>query len=110
MWYKYIIPRRVFFLNTRPYRWLNFLLFKYPRDLEWKLECIKGTTTGNFVADVSFVEIPYVVSGYPRSGDNQYGYYGPACSMSYRPSIKEAKEACETHYKRNHLGLQGILK
>lgn len=108
MWYKYIFPRRVFFLNTRPYRWLNFLLFKYPRELEWKILGLKLFGWYNQEAQVSFSHIPYTVG--PTDDDvNLYSFRGPALERGYRGTRKECIDVCETHYKRNFLGIQGIL-
>ncbi len=103
MWYKYLIPRRVFFLNTRPYRWLNFLLFRYPKGLEWKKEGI------NMEAYIPFTDKKYVVGPVEHSEGNKYCFSTPGAGFGYRPSEKLAMLACEAHYYRNFLGLSGIL-
>lgn len=103
MWYKYLIPRRVFFLNTRPYRWLNLLIFNYPRDLVWKPD----QHYFNQEAYIPFTDRKYEVG--PTEHGDRFCFVGPALKLGFRETEAECIQVCETHYKRNFLGLSGIL-
>lgn len=106
MWYKYIIPRKVAFLNATPYRWFNFILFPYPRKLEWKRE---RTGLQNFYANLPMGEVhqQYLIG--PSEHDSRiWCYVGPNLKLGYRASMDEAAKVCEQHYVRHVLKLNGL--
>jgi hypothetical protein len=39
----------------------------------------------------------------------QYSFYGPGLSSGYRMTMDAARAACERHYQRNALGINGII-
>lgn len=104
MWYKYIIPRKVYFLGKPVWRWCNHMFISYPKELVWENE-MDGKSK-NFVAFVMGQSIPYAVE---PDGKNGYAFCGPGLPCGYRRTLDEAARACEQHYQRHFLKIDGIL-
>lgn len=103
MWYKYIIPRKVYFLGKPAWRWCNHILIPYPKQLVW--ENGMDEKSKNFVAFVMGQDTPYAVKHNDKNG---YVFSGPGL-CGYRRTLGEAARACEQHYQRNFLKIDGIL-
>lgn len=102
MWYKYIIPRRIEFLGANPFRWFNLVLLSYPKKLKWEKE---KPGSHDFRALIPLTEYQYIIG--PCEQTNSWFCLGPDFN-AYRPSINEAAKACEQHYARKILKLQGL--
>jgi hypothetical protein len=105
MWYEYLYPRKVYFLGQFMWRWFNIIFMVYPKNLVWEPEF--DGRSGNWVAFVLGKEVPYVVG--PAPDGKQYSFYGPGLSSGYRMTMDAARAACERHYQRNALGINGII-
>ncbi len=105
MWYEYIFPRKIYFLGVFMWRWFNLIFMCYPKNLIWEPEF--DGTTGNYVAFVLGQTVPYVVG--PAEHGKGYCFYGPGLSFGYRMTIDAVRAACERHYQRVALGINGVL-
>lgn len=102
MWYKYIIPRRIEFLGANPFRWFNLVVFPYPTRLVWRKE---KPGLRNFYALIPLTESRYFIG--PSEYGNTWVCVGPDLH-TYRASVGEAAKACEQHYARRLLKLEGL--
>ena len=79
----------------------KWVLVPMPKKLEWKYE-----ENGNYY----YAEMPLTYKRYSikKVGD-LFHYKMPLSGYSYRSSFDEAVKACQQHYCRNMLKLNGII-